>query len=265
MDLDPVSAEPNMARWVVAGSIGGVVGPLWLGAAVALGSGWRGAALGAAVVSLPILLFAAQLDFPKPTPDATDLRDVIRGAFRALRQRPVLRWLTLLQLTDLLQDVFLGFAALYLVDVAGASPSLAAIGIGIYSASALTGDAVVIRILRRNDSTRYLRWSAAAMLVVYPAFLLFGSVSAKLALLIPLGMLRAGWYAILQARLYAELPARGGTVVAIGAPADFVGSLLPLAIGVIAQRLGLDSAMWLLLVAPIALLTLLPAGTPEEG
>jgi MFS transporter, FSR family, fosmidomycin resistance protein len=264
MDLDPASAEPNMARWVVAGSVGGVVGPLWLGAAVALGFGWRGAMLAAAVVSLPILLSAARLRFPEPHPDATDLRDVIRGAFRALRERRVLRWLTLLQLTDLLQDVFLGFAALYLVDVAGASLSLAAIGIGIFSAAALAGDAVVIRILRRTESMWYLRWSAAAMLVVYPAFLLFGSVSAKLILLIPLGMLRAGWYAILQARLYAELPARSGTVVAIGAPADLVGSLLPFAIGLIAERLGLGSAMWLLLAAPIALLTLLPTGAPGE-
>jgi MFS transporter, FSR family, fosmidomycin resistance protein len=265
MDLEPASAERNMARWVVAGSVGGVLGPLWVGAAVALGAGWRGAALAAALLALPILLFAARLEFPKPHPGTTDLRDVVRGAVRALRRRRVLRWLTLLQLTDLLQDVFLGFAALYLVDVAGASPSLAAVGIGIFSAAALVGDAVVIWILRRMDGFRYLRWSAGLMLVVYPAFLVLGSVSAKLALLVPLGILRAGWYAILQARLYAELPARSGTVVAIGAPADLVGSLLPFAMGLIAQRLGLGSAMWLLLVAPIALLTLLPADARKEG
>ena len=78
-------------------------------------------------------------------------------------------------------------------------------------------------------------------------------------------MLRAGWYAILQARLYLELPGRGGTAVAIGAPADLMGSLLPLAIGILAHRMGLGSTMWLLLAAPIALLTLLPVEGPREA
>ena len=165
----------------------------------------------------------------------------------------------LLQLTDLLQDVFLGFVALYLVDTGGASPELAALGVGILTAAALIGDAVLLPVLRRIDGLRYLRWSASAALVAYPAFLLAGSVVWKLILLAPIGILRAGWYSIPQARLYSELPARGGTAVAIGAPADLVGAFLPLAIGIGAQRLGIGSAMWFLLAAPLALLSLLPS------
>jgi FSR family fosmidomycin resistance protein-like MFS transporter len=195
----------------------------------------------------------------------TDLPAAIRRAIAALRMRRVLRWLTLLQLTDLLQDVFIGYAAIYLVDQAGASPMLAAAGLEILSAATLLGDSVVIWILRRVDGIRYLRWSAASALVVYPAFLLVGSLDAKLILLVPLGILRAGWYAIPQARLYAELPARSGTAVAIGAPADLLGSALPLAIGVVAQRVGLDTAMWILLLAPLALLTLLPNERARAG
>jgi hypothetical protein len=52
--------------------------------------------------------------------------------------------------------------------------------------------------------------------------------------------------------------------VAIGAPADLIGSLLPLAIGVGAQRFGSGAAMWLLLAAPVALLTLLPTSDPQH-
>jgi MFS transporter, FSR family, fosmidomycin resistance protein len=259
MDLEPSSTERNMTRWVVAGSLGGVLGPLALGAAVATGAGWRGATLASALLTLPVLISATSLRFPAPHPTTTDLRAAARGAVAALRERRVLQWLTLLQLTDLLGDVFLGFAALYLVDVGGASPGLAAIGVGVLSLAALVGDALVARIIRRVDGLRYLRWSAAAALFAYPAFLLFGSLTAKMVLLIPLGMLRAGWYAIPQARLYMELPARGGTAVAIGAPADLLGSLLPFAIGLVAGRWGLGSAMWILLAAPVALLTLLPA------
>jgi FSR family fosmidomycin resistance protein-like MFS transporter len=258
MDIDPASTERNMARWVVAGSVGAVLGPLVLGGAVAIGSGWRGATIAVVTMTIPVWFLASRLRFPEPHPEMTDLRAAVRGAIAALRMGRVLRWLTLLQLTDLLQDVFLGYAAIYLVDDAGASPMLAAVGLGVLSAATLLGDSVVIWILRRVDGIRHLRWSATAALVVYPAFLLVGSVEVKLILLVPLGMLRAGWYAIPKARLYAELPARSGTAVAIGAPADLLGSALPLAIGIVAQRAGLGAAMWILLVAPIALLALLP-------
>lgn len=41
----------------------------------------------------------------------------------ALRQKEVLRWLVLLEFSDLMLDVLLGFLALYFVDVAGFSSS----------------------------------------------------------------------------------------------------------------------------------------------
>ena len=265
MDLDPNATERNMGRWVLAGSLGAVLGPAALGAAVAMGSSWRGAALAAAILTVPALLAASRIRFPPPHPEIADLRAALRGALEALREPRVRRWLTLVQLTDLLGDVFLGFAALYLVDVGGASLQLAAVGVGILIAASLLGDAVLLPVLERVDSLRYLRWSASAALVVYPAFLLVGSVPAKLLLLVPIGVVRAGWYSIPQGRVYSELPARGGIAVAIGAPADLIGSLLPLAIGVGAQRFGLGAAMWLLLAAPLAVLTLLPTSHPGDA
>jgi MFS transporter, FSR family, fosmidomycin resistance protein len=258
MDIAPASTERNMARWVVAGSVGNVAGPLLLGAAVAVGFGWRAATIVAAALAVPVLVAARRLRFPAPHPEITDLRSAVRGALAALRSRSVLRWLALLELTDLLGDILLGFLALYLVDVAGASPGAAAAGVAVLAFSSVIGDALLIPALGRIDGARILRWSAAATLVAYPAFLIAGPVASKIVLLVPLGMLTAGWYAIPKGRLYAELPARGGTAVAIGAPADLVGSLLPLAIGGVAARVGLDAAMWLLLGAPLALLLLLP-------
>jgi FSR family fosmidomycin resistance protein-like MFS transporter len=258
MDLEPSATERNMARWVLAGSAGNVVGPILLGTAILLGSGWREATVLGAVLAVPVLLAAARIRFPDAHPELGDLRAAARGAIAALRRRSVLRWLTLLQLTDLLGDVFLGFLALYLVDVAGASPALAGAGVATFVTAGLAGDAVLIPLLGRFDGSRLLRWSAFGAIVAYPAFLGASSVTAKVVLLIPLGIMGAGWYAIPQGRLFAELPARGGTAVAIGAPADLVGSLLPLAIGAVAARAGLDTAMWLLLGAPLALLLLLP-------
>jgi FSR family fosmidomycin resistance protein-like MFS transporter len=258
MDLEPRATERNMARWVVAGSAAVVVGPLLLIGAIAAGPGWRGAILLGAVLTLPLLAAAARLRLPDPHPDTPDLRSAFRGALDALRSGRVHRWLALGQLTDLLGDVFLGYLALYLVDVARVTPAVAGAGVAILTASSLAGDVLLLRLLRRTEGTRYLRWSASAMLIAYPAFLLAGSVGAKLMLLVPIGVLRAGWYAIVQGRLYAELPGRGGTALAIGAPADLAGSVLPLAVGLVAGRFGLGSAMWILATAPLSLLVLLP-------
>jgi MFS transporter, FSR family, fosmidomycin resistance protein len=265
MDLEPARTERNMATWVVAGSVGGVAGPLVLAVALAAGGGWRSATLATAAVAVPVIVATWCLRFPAPHPEVRDLRGVFRGAVDALRRRSVLRWLTLLEVTDLLQDVFLGYVAVYLVDVARASPGQAGIGVAVVAVAGLAGDGAMPAVLRRLEGLRYLRWSAAAMLVAYPAFLLVDGPTAKLVLLPPIGLLRAGWYAILDGRLFAELPGRGGTVQAIRSPADLLGSTLPLAIGILAERIGLQPAMWLLLAAPVGLLVLLPRPAAEPS
>ena len=107
---------------------------------------------------------------------------------------------------------------------------------------------------------RYLRASAFAVLAVYPAFLLVPSTPAKLALLVPLGLLNAGWYAIPKAGLYSALPGRSGTAVAVAGVGGLAGALIPAALGFLAAGVGLAPTMWLLLLAPVALL----AGTPRR-
>jgi FSR family fosmidomycin resistance protein-like MFS transporter len=266
IDLEPAAAERTMARWVLAGSIGAVVGPIALGAAVALGGGWRAATAAAAIATIPVVLAVRHVPFPAPHPEIRNLRAAIRGAMQSLRTWRVLRWLTLLEFADLLQDVFLGFLALYLVDVTGATPAAAAVAVGMFVLSGLIGDALLLLLLRRVAGIRSVRWSATLALLVYPAFLLAAPGPWKLALLVGLGLVRAGWYAILQAQLYAELPARGGTAIAIGAPADLVGSALPIAIGAAAQAVGLGPAMWLVLAGPVVLVALLPrTGATVDG
>jgi MFS transporter, FSR family, fosmidomycin resistance protein len=254
MDLEPTATELNMARWVVAGSVGALTGPLVLAAVVAIGGGWRVVFLGLAACAALATMPAWRLGYPAPRPDARTFRGAARRAIRSL-QSDVVRWLVVLECTDLAQDVFLGFAALYLVDVAGTSIATAGAGVAIWTASALVGDLALVRVLRRVDGVRYLRSSAALMMVAYPAFLLVGAPEGKLALLVPLGILRAGWYGIPKGRLYAALPGRGGTAVAVSNVSSAVGWLLPIGVAAAAQRIGLGPAMWLLLAAPLCLLS----------
>lgn len=263
MDGAPGGRDRAMALWVLAGSVGVVAGPLVLAGALHVGFGWRSVMVWLAVLTVPVWLAAARIRFPAA--GDRPLRHVAREALRSLRRGAVWRWLILLECTDLLGDVLLGFVALYFVDVAGASPVTAALAVTVLGISGLVGDALLVPVLRRVDGLRVLRWTATAMLVAYPAFLLVPGTPAKLALLSTLGALRAGWYAIPQARLFDEFPGSSGTAVAISDLGGLAARVVPIGVGVLAQRAGLGPAMWALLVAPVSLLLGLPRRDSHEA
>lgn len=268
MDADPGGRERSMARWALAGSLGALGGPLLVGAADGVGLGWRAvvALLAVATVPLVVLLWrapevphraAAGPRAPRP-PTSAALARGAREAWRALRRREVVRWLVLLEVADLLNDVLLAFLALYLVDVAGASAAWAGIAVAVWTGAGLLGTALLIPLLERVSGVRYVRASAVVALAAFPAFLVVAQPEAKLALLALLGALTSGWYPVLQGRLYDSVPGQSATVLALNNVAGLASGLLPLAIGLTAERHGLGAALWLLLAAPAALLTWLP-------
>jgi MFS transporter, FSR family, fosmidomycin resistance protein len=108
MDLEPERREHNMARWTFAGYIGAVGGPLLLAGAAAAGLGWRALFACLAAVAVVLVLLARRL----PEAAVEEERPRVREALRAITRREVFRWLFLLELSDLLLDVFLGFVAL---------------------------------------------------------------------------------------------------------------------------------------------------------
>ncbi len=260
MDVDPARHEQNMARWTLAGSLGVVLGPLVLGAAVGLGFGWRDVFLVLASISGVFVLAARRFSFANGHADSAPLNfwQGLRAARAALRRGEVWRWLVLLQCSDLMLDILLGFLALYMVDVAGVSEAEAGLAVMVKIGVGLAGDLLLIPLLERVNGLRYLRFSAALEFVLYPAFLLVDSFAVKLVLLAFIGFFEAGWYAILQGRLYSAMPGQSGTVMAVGNVVGLFGSLIPLGIGLLAQQFGLDMAMWVLLLGPIALLVGLP-------
>jgi FSR family fosmidomycin resistance protein-like MFS transporter len=166
----------------------------------------------------------------------------------------VLRWLVLLQVADLLVDVFTGFLGLYLVDVAHLSPGVAALGIAIRLGAALAGDAVLVGVLERAGDRTVLRASAVGAALLYPGFLLVPGVAAKLVMLAGLSAATAPWYPLLQARLYRSLPGRSSVAVTLSSAAGLAGGLGPLAVGLVAQAFGLVWALAGLVVVPVAIL-----------
>ena len=257
MDLDEPRREHNMARWTLAGSVGVVLGPLALGLGLMLGVGWRGVMAAMAGLSFALLMLSLPMPFHGGHTGARlSVAAVGRGlldAVRALKRRVVLRWLILLEFSDLMLDVLLGLLALYLVDVGGATPQQASLGVAVWVGVGLVGDFALIPLLERVRGLRYLRLSALISLALFPLMLLAPEFWQKVVLLGLIGFFNAGWYAILQAQLYATLPGQSGTALAVKNLSGIVASVIPLALGLVAQRWGLNAAMWLLLAGPLAL------------
>jgi MFS transporter, FSR family, fosmidomycin resistance protein len=257
MDLQPERRELNMTRWTFAGGVGAVAGPLLLAGFAWAGLGWRELFAGFALLALALVLLASRI----PADDGDVERPRVREALRALVSRDVLRWLFLLELSDLLLDVFLGFLALYFVDEVGTSTATGGIAVAVWTGAGLAGAAAMIPLLRRVDGLRYLRLSATASVLLFVAFLLVPHAGAKLALVAGIAVVNAGWYPVLKARLYGALGGRSGLVLTVGALFP-LNTVLPLGIAALAERWGLDVALWPLLAAPIALLLLVPRRSP---
>ena len=295
MDAWPDRQAQVMTRWDLAGSTGAVAGPLLLAAVLATGGSWRDTYLAlaglAALAWLGLCLRGPDAGEMAAVPQAAEAADAETGAdeaaeaaradkiaeaarerswrvrgrevLAALRDWGTVRWLVLLQVADLLVDVFTGFLALYLVNVGHLRPAVAALAIAIRLGAALAGDAALIVVLERVRDLTVLRVSAVAAALLYPGFLLVPGIAAKLALLAVLSAATAPWYPLLQARLYGSLPGRSSVAVTLSSAAGLAGGLGPLAVGLAAQAFGLGWALAGLTAVPLAVLAL--SGTARSA
>jgi MFS transporter, FSR family, fosmidomycin resistance protein len=250
MDADPANRERNMARWTLAGSAGVATGPLL----VATGVSWRAIFLVYAVAGVVLVLAARGVPFD----GAADEGAGLRSALRELRTPGVLRWLLLLELQDLGGDILYGYLALYFVDAVGVDVRTAAFAVAVWTGADLVGNVIVLRLLPRVGGLRWLRATALGVAVVFPLFQLADGLAAKLVLIAVLGVLHSGWYPISQARLYEALPGRSGTAMALSTTTGALGAILPLALGLLAERVGIHDAFWVVLVAPLSMLLWVP-------
>jgi MFS transporter, FSR family, fosmidomycin resistance protein len=278
MDAWPDRQAPVMARWDLAGAAGAVAGPLLLTAVLASGGGWRAGYLVlagiAALVWLGAYLRRPAVSAVSAPADAEAEADAgaeerpwtvrAREIGAVLRDWGTLRWVLLIEVADLLVDVFTGFLALYLVDVVHLTPAVAALAIAVRLGAALAGDAALVVILERVGDLTVLRVSAVAAALLYPGFLLVPGVVPKLAVLAVLSAATAPWYPVLQARLYGSLPGRSSVAVTLSSAAGLAGGLGPLAVGLVAQGFGLSWALAGLVVVPVAVL-LVPAGARSRA
>jgi MFS transporter, FSR family, fosmidomycin resistance protein len=280
LDADPPRRAQLMARWTLAGAAGDVAGPLLVAAVLAAGGGWRlSFALVGAAGAVSWLAVAAvgraavqsrENDPPNPaegTAESGGAQDAwpgLRAALRISLQAGAFRWMTLLEVADLLLDVFSAFLALYLVAVVHVSPAVAALGVAVRLGAGLAGDALLIGVLERFSALAVLRVSVVATGLLFPAFLLVPGLALKLVALAAVSIATAPWYPVLKAELFTSLPGRSGLAVSLSSASGLVGGLGPLAVGLLAQHFGLTWAMACLAFVPVALLAAPARRRPED-
>lgn len=266
MDLNPGRESHMMARWSVAGSLGNLIGPLILAGAFAMALGWRPVYSGLAGIYLAMTFLVWLKSFPphpseggqSPAGGLGTLRGLFSGLWETARSSGVLRWVLLEQSADLLMDVFLTYMPLYFIDIVGFTAAQAAILLSAYTLVALVESLVLIPILERFSGRAVVRLSSVVVIFMYSAFLLSPWPLVKTILVLLLPLARLGWWPILEGEAYASAPGRSGTVNAIGSLVGLVGSLFFWSVGWFASKVGLQHAMWLLLLGPISLLLWVP-------
>jgi FSR family fosmidomycin resistance protein-like MFS transporter len=268
MDLNPGREPQMMARWTVAGSLANLIGPLVLAGGFALGFGWRWAYFGMALMCLVLVGMTWLRRIPMHQRQALDQKseqagkNLLRGLWDAVRNPHLMRWMILLQFSDLLLDVLTGYLALYFTDVVGFTVAQASLMVSVLMLAGLVSNIVLIPLLDRYPGRRLVRLSAGVTGVLYAIWLLAPWLWVKIGLIILIKLVTLGWYEVLQGEAFATVPGRSGTVMAINSVIGLLGGGISFIVGWVAAQAGLPAAMWILLIGPISLVLFVPRQKP---
>ncbi len=257
IDRDPDRAEQTMARWTLLGSIGVTASPLIVTAVFAIGYTWRNVYLAYAIVAAGFvtLLFARKFNsHPGAREKTISIRQLGGGLIGALRNRQMLKWIILTELADFMLDKLLEVTGLYFHDVAGVSLAGASAAVAVFTVAGLIGNGLIVPALEKVRGLRVLRVSSIVVLIAYAALLLVPSVWLKYVLIAVISFSTSGWFAILRAKCFEVLPGQSGTVIAVTSLANVSSLFVPVLVGGLADAIGLQSAMWLLAIGPVALI-----------
>jgi MFS transporter, FSR family, fosmidomycin resistance protein len=257
IDRDPRRAENTMARWVLMGAIGVTISPLLITVVLSAEGSWRAIFFSTAIVAgvFAVLLFRQRFDGHDGAEDGVgSLRHMGRSLLTALRSRTLIKWVILTELADFMLDKLLEVTGLYFHDVVGVSLPAASAAVTVATIAGLIGNFALVPLLEKINGVRVLRVSAVIAFFAYAAFLLIPIVRLKYVLIAVINLSTAGWFAVLRAKCYEVLPGQSGVVVAVTSLANISSLFVPLLLGGIADAFGLQTAMWLLFIGPIALI-----------
>jgi MFS transporter, FSR family, fosmidomycin resistance protein len=264
VSADPRGAERTLTRWVMFGGIGDVLTPIVLGAVLALGGSYRAALWAAALVigvqavlvlrTPPARPASAAAD--APTLDAEPMVPLARALRTAAQNGRLWLWLFGAALCTLLDEIVVALTTLHLERDLGLPQAAAAGYATALSIGGVIGAFVVERVLAHVSATRVLVVSALVCLLGLAVVVALDSPVWMLPALLLVGMSAAPQYALLSARAFAAVPGRPGVVNALSEVFVLLDILAPVALGVIADRAGLELALGCLLAQPLCVLLL---------
>jgi FSR family fosmidomycin resistance protein-like MFS transporter len=254
MDRDPEQREASMAGWALAGTLGDLVAPLAIWAAVAYAGDHRLAyfSVGALLVTLALLVRGRALTAGSPPPVAGP-SESLKSAFR---NRPLLLWLAGVSLCGLLDELFAAFAALHLSARFSDDPSAVTKALTACTLGSLVGLALLPLLLRRYAARALLVIGSLASVVAYLLWLTSESVVGATLAMGAVGAFVAWQYPLAQAQAYRAAAERSGLVAALSPAITSVELVLPPLFGLLADRLGLGTALFALLLQPLGLILL---------
>lgn len=257
VDASPERSEQALARWALLGELGDLLAPVLLGALALCGLGWRASYVVVGALALFCALLLLRPAFPAAHADsggeeaASSVMDALRTA---LRRKALVRWLAVAALCELLDEIVVVFAALYLRDELGAGPVARAIVIGVGIAGGLLGVAVTERLLTRVSALRLLEVSAVVCASSFVAWLFAPTLELSALCFFVVGATAAPMYPIVSARAYRALPGRSGTVNAVAHLFTPFTLGAPWLLGVVADAFDTRVASALLLIQPLGVL-----------
>ena len=267
----PETGTRTLTRWTLLSSVGDLLSPLVVALTAALGGGWTALSLTAAALWLLAGAITLPLPFPRPAtlsgsddesiaPFWADLRQAIGAALRDLL---LLRWMGVLVMATMVDEIFLGFTGLMLRDRMHASIESVSLILAFGMIGGMGGLLLFERILARSSDqqrtgVRLLPWLALLTLAGIVALLLAPTLWLAAVALVAIGLGATGWYPIARAATYDRLPGRAGLARAITGLVMPLELALPVVVGLVADRLGIVVALGFLGLAPIGVLLFAP-------
>jgi MFS family permease len=254
MDAAPHEREVWMTRWTFGAALGDLAAPGLVAVAALAGFGWRGSFV---VAGLMAAIAASVL--PRQIgseDDHAQCEPVAVGAAirRALGNRRLLTWCAAATVCDLLDEIFIVMAVLFLREVRGMEAAGAALAIAAVPGASALGLLFAGRLLRRVQPLRYLVVNCVTCALAIGGFVWLPSSWAAVVLLGVIGFTAASMWPIATAQSYRALPEDSTAVAALDNLFMPLSIAMPVAIAAAADSWGLAVAVLLLAFQPLMLL-----------
>ena len=267
VDANPGDRERMLLRWTLSGSLGDLSAPLLLIGLAGLGLGWRTAFALSGVVATGLAVSLWRQPFPNlQDEDATHapprMRELLGDALRNKRLRP---WIAGVILCDLLDELVIGFGALFLRDDLGLGLQARGLILASFTAGGAIGLAVSERLLQRFRPLPLLAASCAASSILYMLWLTASGPVVSGLLFFAVGLATSSHYPLASAQAYRALPDRSGSVNAVLSLAFALQLPIPLLLGWVADTFGLLPCLTMLIAQPVGLLAITLSQIATKG